>query len=185
MTKLVFYSMMFLPVLLFTNNKEMGNNKAIFVDTDKIIQQNVSYQLANENVLYQLKMKNGKQVTICMDKKEQYVVYRYGSKSKIELEYPAEKDASSFKKFEYSEYERGGGIQNAAMNLYYLAFTNKGIKYVVYDTYFSESNEANVGIMVLDESKNKDTKLKGVKKSAKGSLTKLRGKVKEGDELYD
>src|SRR5690606_14985723 len=114
-------------------------------------------------------------------KDQKYIVYRYGSKNKIELEYPTEKDFSSFKKFEYSGWSRGGGVENSAMELKYLAFTKNGIKYVVYDTYFAEGNKSNAGIKVI-ESKNKITDLKGLKKSIKGSLSDLKDKVKEGDE---
>lgn len=166
MTKVVLYSILFLSIFQFDKSTE------------------ISYQLKNENLVYQLKMKNGKQVSVCVDKDQKYMVYRYGSKNKIELEYPKEKDLSSFQKFEYSEYKRGGGIQNAAMELMYLAFTNNGIKYVVYDTYFAEGNESNAGIKVI-EFQNKITDLKGLKKSAKGNLSDLKDIVKEGEELYD
>lgn len=70
------------------------------------------------------------------------------------------------------------------MELKYLAFTNNGTKYVVYDTYFAEGNKANAGIKVI-ESKNKITDLKGLKRTAKGNLSDLKDKVKEGEELYD
>lgn len=166
MTKFVLYSILFLSIFPFDKSTE------------------ISYQLKNEKLVYQLKMKNGKQVSVCVDKDQKYIVYRYGSKNKIELEYPKEKDLSSFQKFEYSEYKRGGGIQNAAMELKYLAFTNNGIKYVVYDTYFAEGNESNAGIKVI-EFQNKITDLKGLKKSAKGNLSNLKDKAKEGEELYD
>lgn len=146
--------------------------------------QKVNYQLDNEKLVYYLKMKNGKQLSVCVDKSEKYIVYRYGSKNKIELEYPKKKDLSSFKKFEYSGYSRGGGIQNEAMELTYLAFTNNNVKYVVYDTYFANGNKMNAGIKVI-ESKNKITDLIGVQKSVKGSLSDLKDKVKQGDELYD
>ena len=166
MTKFVLYSILFLSIFPFDKSTE------------------ISYQLKNEKLVYQLKMKNGKQLSVCIDKDEKYIVYRYGSKNKIELEYPKEKDLSSFQKFEYSEYKRGGGIQNAAMELKYLAFTNNGIKYVVYDTYFAEINKSNAGIKVI-EFQNKITDLKGLKKSAKGNLSNLKDKAKESEELYD
>lgn len=167
MTKVVLYSILFLSIFQFDKSTE------------------TSYQLKNEKLVYQLKMKSGKQLSVCIDKHGKYIVYRYGSKNKIELEYPKEKDFSSFKKFEYSEYKRGGGIQNSAMELTYLAFTNNAINYVVYDTYFAEGDKLNAGIKVIDESKNKITDLKGLQKSIKGNLSDLKDKVKEGDELYD
>lgn len=162
----VLYSILLLSIFQFDKNSE------------------TNYQLKNEKLVYQLKMKNGKQLSVCIDKNEKYIVYRYGSKNKIELEYPKEKDFSSFKKFEYSGWSRGGGIENSAMELKYLAFTNNGIKYVIYDTYFSEVEKLEAGIKVI-ESESKITDLKGLKKSAKGNLSDLKDKVKEGDELYD
>ena len=166
MTKVVLYSILFLSIFQFDKSTE------------------ISYQLKNEKLVYHLKMKNGKQLSVCIDKDDKYIVYRYGSKNKIELEYPKEKDLSSFQKFEYSEYKRGGGIENSGIELKYLAFTNNGIKYVVYDTYFAEANKLSAGIKVI-ELQNKITDLKGLIKSRKGNLSDFKDKVKDGDELYD
>jgi len=166
MTKLILYSILFLSIFQLDKSTE------------------TNYQLKNEKLVYQLKMKNGKQLSVCIDKDEKYIVYRYGSKNKIELEYPKQKDFLSFKKFEYSGWSRGGGVENSAMELKYLAFTNKQVKYVIYDTYFAEGNKTNAGIKVI-ESKNKITDLKGLKKSKKGNLSDLKDKVNEGEELYD
>ena len=55
------------------------------------------------------------------------------------------------------------------MELKYLAFTNNGIKYVIYDTYFSEVNKLEAGINVM-ESENKVTDIKGLIKSRKGRV---------------
>lgn len=184
MTKFIIYSVLFLPLFQFDKSTEISNNVPIFVQTEKSANQKESYQLNNENLVYQLKMKNGKLMTICIDKDQKYIVYRYGSKNKIELEYPKDKDLSSFQKFEYSGWSRGGGVKNSAMELKYLAFTNNGTKYVIYDTYFAEGNKFNTGIKVI-EPKNKITNLKGLKKSAKGNLADLKDIVKENDELYD
>ncbi len=165
MTKVVLYSILFLSIFQFDKSTK------------------ISYQLKNEKLVYHLKMKNGKQLSVCIDKDEKYIVYRYGSRNKIELEYPKEKDLSSFQKFEYSGWSRGGGIENSGMELTYLAFTNKQVKYVIYDTYFAEGNKSNAGIKVI-ESENKITDLKGLIKSRKGNLSDLKDKVKESEELY-
>ncbi|WCM40881.1 hypothetical protein MG290_07805 [Flavobacterium sp. CBA20B-1] len=180
MTKFIVYTLLFLPMFLFDKGTEISDKKLFFIPMEQNVRKKAAYQLKNEKVVYQLTMKNGKLLFICMDKNEKYIVYRFGSKNKIELEYPKEKDLSSFQKFEYSEYKRGGGIQNAAMELKYLAFINNGVKYVVYDTYFAEGNKTNAGIKVI-ESKDKITDLKGLKKSAKGNLFNLKNKVKQGD----
>ncbi len=70
------------------------------------------------------------------------------------------------------------------MELTYLAFTNNGIKYVIYDTYFSEVDKLEAGIKVK-ESETNITDLKGLTKSRKGNLSDLKDKVKEGEELYN
>lgn len=145
------------------------------------------YQLPNENSILSFQTTKGKRVSICIDKKQNYLVYRFGTAKKVELEFPKVKDKSSFNQFEYSSYLRGGGIQNEGMELEYLAFTNEGVKYVVYDTYAARGNKYNIGIKVIDVVTEKTTNIPGRYKSRKGSLGILGEMklVKKGDELYD
>lgn len=64
------------------------------------------YVLSNEKVVYSFQSSNGKFMYLNVDTNNLYLVYRFGTKNKIELEYPKEKNKSSFSKFEYSTYFR-------------------------------------------------------------------------------
>ena len=148
------------------------------------------YQLDNEKVIYTFHTSSGKIMTLCADKDHQYIVYRFGTKNKMELEYPRVKDASSWQKFSYSYWLRGGGAKNDGIDLNYLAFTNNNIKYVIYQTYFADGNKSSAGIRVYDQSAKKEVHIRASYKSVKGTLTDLRfdrpGElIGKGDELYD
>jgi hypothetical protein len=151
----------------------------------------VSYTLENEVVIFSFSIKNGKTAVLSKDKNNGYIIYRFGTKDKIELEYPKEKTSASWKKFTYSSYLRGGGIDNLGMDLNYIAFVNGDYKYVLYTTYVAEGgDESNLGIKVFD---NKSDKLiansKGKKSTWKGNLTVFRDSElinrDEEEILYD
>ncbi len=145
------------------------------------------YVLKNEKMIYSFQTNNGKVMTLCSDKTGKYIVYRFGTKNNIELEYPNIKDKSSWNKFEYSYWLRGGGIQNEGIDLNYVAFTIEKNKYVIYDTYFANGEKYEVGIRVINLSNNKTLKIIGNGKTQKGTLVDFRfdKSIKEGEELYD
>jgi hypothetical protein len=67
-----------------------------------------------------------KTLSVCVSKTQpDYIVYRFGTKDKIKLEFPENK-ADSWSKFTYSYYLRGGGAENEGMDLNYLSFENGG-----------------------------------------------------------
>jgi len=144
------------------------------------------YKLSNEEVIFSFETSNGKKVAVCKDDSGKYLIYRFGTASKIEFEYPS-KSRESLSKFKYSFYMRGGGEENAGMDLNYLAFTNGGFKYVVYHTYYAEGNQQSVGIKVIEIKTKKITDIKGNPRSQQGSLTRFRdnGLVAVDEELYD
>jgi len=76
---------------------------------------------------------SGKTASLCEGAKHAYLVYRFGNAAKTELQYPAVLDASSWQKFTYLHYERGGGYRNAGMEDYQLSFRNGGAKYTLTD----------------------------------------------------
>lgn len=145
-----------------------------------------SYQLANEEVIYSFKNTKGKLMTICQDKNENYLIYRFGSSEKIELEFPIKKDASSWKQFEYSYFFRGGGTENDGLDLNYLTFTNEGVKYVIYNTYHAEGELLETGIKIFDLVNKKRFDVIGDIQTIEGSLSNLRinDKIKIGNDLY-
>jgi hypothetical protein len=78
--------------------------------------------------------------------------------------------------------------QNESMELNYLAFTNGGYKYVVYQ--MEKGNEQSVGIKVINIQTKKVTDIKGDPSTLKGSLAGFRnddllsGLVEASDDLY-
>ena len=87
-----------------------------------------TYLLKTEELILSFEIKNGKRVVLAKDKTNSYIVYRYGTKSKIEFEFPT-KSKESWLKFKYSFYLRGGGTSNEGMDLNYIYFTNENFKY--------------------------------------------------------
>lgn len=134
-------------------------------------QNNLLFCKANEEVVFSFQLKNKKRVFVCKEKKNAYLVYRYGSSKKIELQYPENPDSSSWKKFTLQAYSRGGGVQNAAMEFAFLSFYNKDAEYEVYEHWEAESNQATCGIRVTTG--NYTTDMRGLLASRKGYLYKL------------
>jgi hypothetical protein len=136
---------------------------------------------ANETVAFAFQLKNQKWVSVCRDKNDAYLVYRFGTKNKIELSYPAVLDSTSWQQFTYKYYSRGGGIQNAAMHIAFLSFSNNNADYELYDTWTAEENVQRCGVSVTVNNKTSD--LKGLLKTRKQYLQSLTGspvKTEEG-----
>ncbi len=157
-------------------------------DTPKIVhaEHMQAYILPNEEPIYSFETVTGKMVVLAKDKANGYIIYRFGTKDKIEFEYP-EMGKSSWSKFKYSFYLRGGGTDNSGMDLNYVSFINDNFKYVIYDTYYSLSEKQNVGIKVINLKSGKMIEIKGVKKTQKGNLTDFReNKLLEiGEEAFE
>lgn len=169
---------------------EMQHAKNSDIDNkieEKPIIGNNSYHLENEKLAFAFQTKNGKKLTVCTDKDNAYIVYRFGSADKIEIEFPENKDESSFQKFEYTGWERNGGVKNEGINLNYLTFSANGFKYIIYDTYFAVGDKQSVGIRVVNTKTNKQTDIKGIYKSIQGNLGDFRSddRIPKGEELYD
>lgn len=131
------------------------------------------YLFPNEEVIFSFETAKGKKMVLAKDKKDGYIIYRFGTDKKIELEYPKEKNKESWNKFTYSHYSRGGGVQNLAMDITSIYFQIGNFDYAVYDDYYSEGNEYTTGIIVTDLITNKETTINGKYKSIKGSFYKV------------
>jgi hypothetical protein len=115
----------------------------------------------NENLLISfMTKKSGKSVSVCSSKDNQYIVYRFGTKDNIELEYPTDKDGS-WDKFVYSYYHRGGGAGNCGYDMDSLAFKQGKYKYELYQEYDAVSDEKTVGVKVIDTRSGKETDIIG------------------------
>lgn len=126
---------------------------------------------ANEEIVFAFQLKNQKWVAVCKEKNENYLVYRFGTPQKIELQYPAVLDSASWHKFTFNGYRRGGGKQNAAMRHAFLSFNNNGVNYEVYETWEAEDDKEQCGIYV-GAGKNTNN-MRGNLKSRKGNLLDL------------
>jgi len=128
-----------------------------------------SFQIADQEIT----------AAICISKLEPgYIVYRYGTKDKIELEYPQNKDETSWGDFTYSYYMRGGGADNEGVDLNYLIFDNSGYEYQIYEEYSATEDKTDVGIKVTNTETGEETDIKGNSDTIQGSLIPLRDNSK-------
>lgn len=125
----------------------------------------------NETVAFAFQLKNKKWVSVCREQNDKYLVYRFGTKDKIELTYPPVLDTTSWQQFSFKYYNRGGGVQNAAMNIAFLTFINNQTSYEVYETWSAEDNTSKCGISITVN--NKITDLKGLLDTRKKYLQSL------------
>lgn len=130
------------------------------------------YLRSNEEMIYSFDTQSGKKMALVMDKGNEYIQYRFGSKDRIEMEFPLDRNKNSWKQFKYKSYHRGGGKQNAGMDLEYLNFINNGYTYSLFKAYYAEDGSLSTGITVTD-SKGKSTDINGIHKSIKGCLCNL------------
>ncbi|MGE8556841.1 MAG: hypothetical protein ACN6OB_23200 [Chryseobacterium jejuense] len=130
------------------------------------------YLRSNEEVVYSFDTKAGKKMVLVKDKGNEYIQYRFGSKDRIEMEFPSERTKDSWKQFRYKSYHRGGGKQNAGMDLEYLTFLNKGYTYTLFKSYYAEDGSHSTGVTVIDN-KGKSTDINGIYKSIKGCICNL------------
>lgn len=132
-----------------------------------------NYILSNEVLVYSFETQKGKKLVLAKDKNNQYLIYRFGTATTIELEYP-DTTKESWSKFTYSFYSRGGGIQNEGMDLNYVTFTNGNYQYVIYDTYYAVEDTSEIGIKITNLTNHKTTDIRGIYITKKGSLIDFR-----------
>lgn len=130
--------------------------------------------LKNEVCVFSFQTKAGKTVALSKEKKGAYLVYRFGKPGNVELEYPAKKDGDSWKRFQYNTYSRGGGKENAGMEIYNVMFENNGFRYVLFESYHAETDAFEVGIYVHNLTTNKSVRIPGLIASQKGDLSGFR-----------
>jgi hypothetical protein len=130
----------------------------------------------NEECVFSFNTKNGKTMLLAKDKSNKYMVYRFGKKDKIELEYP-QKDDQSWSQFTYNYYFRGGGKQNAGLDIDNVRFEIDGYTYIIYSSYSAgdDNNDESysIGINIYDKNDNR-IKIVGIPKTEKGNLQGFR-----------
>lgn len=128
--------------------------------------------MPNEEIVYSFETRNGKKMALVKDKTNKYIQYRFGTKSKIEMEFPKERTKESWKQFHYNSYWRGGGVANAGMEIDNLQFFNNGVEYLLFRTYHAEGEVYSAGIIVTNKTK-KTTRIIGDYKTVKGCICNL------------
>jgi hypothetical protein len=142
---------------------------------------------AEEYVVYSFQTRSNKTASLCVSKNVSasagYLIYRFGTKAKVELTFPAD-TINSFTQYCFAHYNRGGGKQNAAMYVNSFHFTNGDYTYTLHDDWNSEDDHYAKGIIITNNKTSKSTSL-DAKGKATGSLWPLvnRNIVKESDEL--
>ena len=145
-----------------------------------------SYLFSNEESIISFKTLNEKMVVLAKDTSNKYIVYRFGTIDTIEFKFP-ETSNDSWRKFTYSFYLRGGGVENEGLDLNYIYFINGKNKYVIYQNYSAVDNNTTCGVKIIDIKSNEIIELVGDPKSKVGNLTDLRNNesIQIGEELFD
>lgn len=145
-----------------------------------------NYKLSNEEVVMALQMSDGKFMTLCKDTAENYLLYRFGTSQRVELEYPS-KEKSSWERFTYSFYLRGGGAENAGLDLNYVYFEREGYRYIIFDTYDATANQSEYGIKVENLKTGEITVLTGKMMKTGSSLIDFRDNtlIQKSDRMFD
>ncbi|HJV87498.1 MAG TPA: hypothetical protein VJ698_18660 [Noviherbaspirillum sp.] len=126
----------------------------------------------SEKAIFSFKeTRSRKFMSICEGSSASYLTYRFGTKEKIELQYPGQLDEHAWKKFEFSGIRRGGGKENAGFGAYTLTFVNGKTEYVVFQEWNDEDETYSIGINI--QTPGKTTVLLGDRLTQKGSLVLL------------
>jgi hypothetical protein len=128
-----------------------------------------------EESVFSFQTGTGKTASICTGKTDttEYMVYRFGTDSVTELEYPSI-PAGSFSKFVYRSYMRGGGTKNEGLDLNSIEFHNGEYLYQIYQEYTAATNQTKVGIHVASEKTGKKIEIVGKPNTVNGGLANLR-----------
>lgn len=111
-------------------------------------------------------------MVLAKDKENEYIIYRFGTEKKIELEYPKEKNKQSWDKFTCFYYHKPGGPENGALYLSSVSFKNGAYEYtIINNTYLTEEeDEHRIGILITNAEKGMTKTILGVYETVEGSL---------------
>lgn len=126
---------------------------------------------SEKNVFSFQEKKSKKVMSVCAGPNSGHLVYRFGKPEKVDLQFPAHLDASSWGKFEFSGLRRAGGRSNAGFGEYSLSFVNGNAEYIVFQEWSDEDSSYSIGINV--QMNGKSINLAGDRKTQQGSLILL------------
>lgn len=124
----------------------------------------------NENIVFSFDTKARKNLSICKHNNNNYLVYRYGTIGKIEMQYPSVLDKTSWNAFTFSGMRRAGGKANAGFGDYDLSFSVNKFNYIVFQTWSDEDGAYAIGVVVRNERKKSETRIDGLRETQSGSL---------------
>ncbi|KAF5435095.1 hypothetical protein C5S36_03845 [Candidatus Methanophagaceae archaeon] len=131
--------------------------------------------LPNENVVFSFVSEDEKVISVCVAEDESYLVYRFGTPDKIELQFPSDSElVYSWELFSFEYYFRGGGDKNEGLDINYLYFTFDDLSYEVYHEYYSVDNITSIGARITDVNTDYEYHLVGNPETIKGNLSNLR-----------
>ena len=76
--------------------------------------------------------------------------------------------------FVYSYYFRGGGVENAGLDLNYVTFNYENDRYEIYDEYSAEGQSYSVGLRIFEGDSEGGYSITGKYESIKGSIIDFR-----------
>jgi hypothetical protein len=95
----------------------------------------VSLCSKGHHIYFTCQTKNKKIISLCGSGKlerPKFIYYRFGKTDKIEIEFPAKKDETSYRKFGYNDYYR------YQVNYFGVTFKNGDYKYFIYHNYVGD-----------------------------------------------
>ena len=107
------------------------------------------YVRKNEHAIISFFTTNQKRVVVAVDNNDKYIVYRYGTKQHIELQYPAP-DSNSWKKMQYYWYLRPSMGKNDGYDIYSLSFVADTFRYVVVQSNAGDEGGESLYVQVLN-----------------------------------
>lgn len=131
---------------------------------------------SNESLIFGFGLKSKKVLSVCEGDtaKAGYLVYRFGMPGKVELTFPDTLDSTSYAKFVFDSYLRGGGTQNEGLDENHLGFETNGARYQVYEEQSAREARQRIGIRVTVMKSKKEIDLPGIPASVRGTLRPLR-----------
>ena len=143
------------------------------------------YVRSNEHIITSFYTTQHKRAVIAVDNDDKYIVYRYGTSKKIEMEYPAY-DTTSWHKMQFYWYLRPSMGTNDGLDIYNISFVRDTFRYVISQTNSGDGGEK-LGITILNLKGKILTKIPGVLRTQKGHLMELRSyedQLSRGKEVY-
>lgn len=152
-----------------------SSNNSILLNSNKKNEYSENLCKDTEKILFSFKTeKTNKIMSLCVSNNQpDYIIYRFGTKENIELEYPNNIN-ESWGQFTYSYYLRGGGKENAGLDLNYLTFAKDNYEYKIYQEYDAEKDLTNVGIRIKDKDNSREVEITGQANTVIGNLLELR-----------